>query len=184
MSASSAEALPQVFPTVVHMLADTCARFPQATALACGRRRLAYCEYLRCVAGFADELIRHGARGSRVALVCANSLDMPIAMFGAHAAGAQAVPINPTYTERELSYILGDADPVAIVYDDDIAGKVEPLIAAIGIRHAVRLGGAFQYHVRGGIDRFADLEQPFHGGAQIAVLEQRPGVSLLDSRQQ
>ena len=80
--------------------------FPDATALVCGPRNLTYVEYFRCVAGFADELVRHGARGSRVALVCANSLDMPIAMFGIHAAGAQAVPINPTYTERELSYIL------------------------------------------------------------------------------
>jgi hypothetical protein len=32
----SAEALPKVFPTVVHMLADTCTRFPEATALVCG----------------------------------------------------------------------------------------------------------------------------------------------------
>ncbi len=136
-----AEALPRVFPTVIHMLADTCARFPDATALVCGARSLSYAEYLRCVAGCAEELAGCGARGSRVALVCANSLDMPIAMFGIHAAGAQAVPINPTYTERELSYILEDAAPAAIVYDADIGGKVEPLAAALGIRHRVRIGG-------------------------------------------
>src|SRR4029078_9370644 len=82
-----------------------------------------------------------GALGSRVALVCANSLDMPIAMFAAHAAGAQAVPINPTYTERELSCILEDAAPVAIIYDADIAEKIEPLAAALGIHHRVRIGG-------------------------------------------
>lgn len=138
---SSAEALPPVFPTVVHMLANTCARFPKATALICGERRLCYDEYACCVAGFADELISHGARGSRVALVCANSLDMPIAMFGVHCAGAQAVPINPTYTERELDYILGDAEPAGIVYDAEIADKVEPLVRALGIRHSVCVGG-------------------------------------------
>ena len=37
MNASPTEALPRVFPTVVHMLADACARFPDATALVCGR---------------------------------------------------------------------------------------------------------------------------------------------------
>jgi long-chain acyl-CoA synthetase len=93
------------------------------------------------VAGFADELIGYGAGRSRIALVCANSLDLPIAMFAVHAAGAQAVPVNPAYTERELSYILRDADPVAIIYDADIAGKVDALIQATGIRHAVRIGG-------------------------------------------
>jgi long-chain acyl-CoA synthetase len=141
MSVLPAEALPRVFPTVVHMLADTCARFPEATALVCGARSLSCAEYLRCVAGFAAELAGYGARGSRVALVCANSLDVPIAMFAAHTAGAQAVPINPTYTERELSYILEDAAPAAIIYDADIAAKIDPLAAALGIRHRVRIGG-------------------------------------------
>ncbi|HEY1361590.1 MAG TPA: AMP-binding protein, partial [Xanthobacteraceae bacterium] len=50
------------------------------------------------------------------------------------------VPINPAYTTRELSYILADAEPAAIVYDADVAPTVEPLIAALGIARAVRLG--------------------------------------------
>ena len=141
MTEFSVETLPRVFSTVVHMLADTCARFPDATALVCGPRNLTYVEYFRCVAGFAEELVQHGARGSRVALVCANSLDMPIAIFGIHAAGAQAVPINPTYTERELGYILEDADPIAIVYEAELASKIEPLVATLGISHTVPIGG-------------------------------------------
>jgi len=178
MKASSTAALPRVFPTVVHMLADMSARFPEATALVCGARRLSYMEYLRCVAGFADELIRHDARGSRVALACQNSLDMPIAMFGVHAAGAQAVPINPTYTERELSYILGDADPVAIVYDADIAAKVEPLLAAIRIRHAVRIGGETGRSLSAWRDE-ADrtLPQPWPGPDDLATLQYTGGTT-------
>ena len=59
MSAAANWALPYVFPTVVHMLADAAARAPDATALACGDRHLSYAQYLRCVAGFARELGRH-----------------------------------------------------------------------------------------------------------------------------
>ena len=125
--------LPHVFPTVVHMLADAAARAPESVALVCGERRLSYAQYLRCVAGFARELIAHGARGSRVALVCGNSLDMPIAAFASHAAGAQATPINPAYTTRELTHILTDAAPAAIVYDVEAAAAVEPLIASLEI---------------------------------------------------
>jgi long-chain acyl-CoA synthetase len=132
--------LPHVFPTVVHMLADAAERSPQAVALVCGDRHLTYAQYLRCVAGFAQELVVQGCRGGRVALVCGNSLDMPVAMFAVHAAGAQAVPINPAYTPRELSYILEDAAPAAIVYDAEVAATVEPLIASLAIAHAVRLG--------------------------------------------
>jgi len=138
--AATLAGLPHVHPTVVHMLADAAARWPHADALVCGGERLSYAQYLRCVAGFASELIDHGGRSARVALVCGNSLDMPVAMFAAHAAGAQAVPINPAYTTRELSYILADAEPVAIVYDAAVAATVEPLIASLSIPYAVRLG--------------------------------------------
>jgi long-chain acyl-CoA synthetase len=139
---SKTDDLPHVFPTVVHMLADAAARAPDSIALVCGERRLSYAQYLRCVAGFAHELIAHGARGSRVALVCGNSLDMPIATFASHAAGAQATPINPAYTARELAHILSDAAPAAIVYDAEAAAAVEPLIASLRISYSVRLGPA------------------------------------------
>jgi long-chain acyl-CoA synthetase len=141
MSAEAGAPLPRVFPTVVHMLADTSARFPDDTALVCGSRNLTYTQYWRCVAGFAEELRGHGARGNRVALICGNSLEIAIAMFAVHAAGAQAVPINPTYTERELGYLLKDADPIAVIYDTEIAAKVEPLAAALGIGRLLRIGG-------------------------------------------
>jgi long-chain acyl-CoA synthetase len=178
MSTSSAGALPRVFPTVVHMLADTGSRFPNAMALVCGGRSLSYAEYVRCVGGFADELVRNGARGSRVALVCANSLDLPIAMFAAHAAGAEAVPINPTYTERELKYILQDADPVVLVYDAEVANKVEPLAVALGIRQAVRIGG------EGGRsldlwrhDASRQLPQPWPRSDDLATLQYTGGTT-------
>ncbi|MCM2253509.1 MAG: long-chain fatty acid--CoA ligase, partial [Ramlibacter sp.] len=123
----------QVHPTVVHMLAEAAAAASAAEALVCGQRRLSYTQYLRCVAGFAAELVDMGARGSRVALVCGNSLDMPVAMFAAHAAGAQAVPVNPAYTARELGHIRADVQPQVVVYDDAVAATVEPLCTALGV---------------------------------------------------
>lgn len=169
--------LPHVYPTVVHMLADTAARSPHADALVCAGKRLSYAQYLRCVAGFASELIDHGGRGSRVALVCGNSLDMPIAMFAAHAAGAQAVPINPAYTTRELSYILGDADPVAIVYDSAVAHTVEPLIASLPISQVVCLGAGGR-----SLDAWKDkaghtLPQPLPDPDGLATLQYTGGTT-------
>jgi long-chain acyl-CoA synthetase len=171
--------LPQAHPTVVHMLADAAARWPHADALVYAGKRLCYAQYLRCVAGFASELIHHGARSSRVALVCGNSLDMPIAMFAAHAAGAQAVPINPGYTTRELSYILGDADPVAIVYDSAVAGTVEPLIAALSIPHAVRLGAGGRSLDAWKDDAGQTLLQPLPDPDGLATLQYTGGTTGL-----
>ena len=92
---------------------------------------MTYQSFVRCVAGFARELEGLGARGGRVALICGNSIEIVVASFSAYAAGAQLVPINPLYTQRELSFILEDADPVVTIYDTAKAGDVEPLIDAV-----------------------------------------------------
>ena len=63
------------YPTVVHMLRETAARWPAREALVCGSERLSYAEYLAAVAGFANELVTLGARGDRVALVLGNETD-------------------------------------------------------------------------------------------------------------
>src|SRR3990172_1100818 len=127
---------PKTFLTVVHMLADACARSPERDALICGTETLTYAEYTRCVAAFAHRLIELGARGERVAILLANSNDAAIAMFAAHAAGAQAVPLNPAYTASELGPILADAACKAIICDLN----VEPAVLAAGAdRSALRI---------------------------------------------
>jgi len=117
--------LPAIFPTVVHMLADACARSPERDALICETEILTYSEYTRCVAAFAHRLIQSGARGERVAILLANSNDAAIAIFAAHAAGAQAVPLNPAYTASELGPILADAACKVIVCDFNVAPVVQ-----------------------------------------------------------
>ncbi len=172
--------LPRVHPTVVHMLAEAAARSGAGPALVYGERRLTYAQYLACVAGFARELVGLGARGSRVALVCGNSLDLPIATFAAHAAGAQAVPVNPAYTARELGHILGDAEPAVVVYDAEVAGTVEPLLSALGIPRGIRVGAP------GGraLDAWADagalsLPEPLPAPADLATLQYTGGTTGL-----
>ncbi|MCC6608598.1 MAG: AMP-binding protein [Burkholderiales bacterium] len=172
--------LPAVHPTVVHMLADAARHAGDATALVFGETRLTYAQYLRCVAGFADELERLGARGSRVALVCGNSLDMPIATFAAHAAGAQAVPINPAYTTRELEHILRDAAPAVVVHDAEVRATVEPLAVALKVPHRIEIGGAAASPLtrwRAGADR--RLPEPLPSPDELASLQYTGGTTGL-----
>lgn len=133
--------LPKVHETVVHMLADAAARAPDAVAVQCEDRGLTYREYVRCVGGFAAELRELGARGERIALICGNSLEMAVAIYAVQAAGAQAVPINPLYTERELSHLFEDSSPTVLIHDEAIAETVVPLAERHGIGHTISLGG-------------------------------------------
>jgi long-chain acyl-CoA synthetase len=132
--------LPRVFPSVVHMLAEAVARAPVREALVLGEERLSYAEYARCAAGLALELKSLGLAGERVAFVLGNSLDICIAYFGAHAAGCQAVPLNPLYTPRELEQMLGDAAPALVLYEPGVANNVEPVAEKIGIPRRWKIG--------------------------------------------
>ncbi len=134
------EGLPKVHETVVHMLADAAARAGDTTALNFEGRELTYAQYVRCVGGFAAELEGLGARGRRVALICANSLEMAVATFAVHAVGAQAVPINPIYTARELSHVLADSSPVAVICDTASVAVAGPLIQQFGIPNLIQVG--------------------------------------------
>ena len=171
--------LPRVHDTVVHMLADAAVRAPNAEAVVFEDRRLTYQQYLRCVSGFAAELQGLGARGGRVALVCGNSLEMAVAMFAVHAAGAQAVPINPVYTVRELTHILKDADPAVVVYDGGPAAILEPLMTELGIRHSIRVGASARLLDQWRNDETAALPQPLPGPNDLATLQYTGGTTGL-----
>jgi long-chain acyl-CoA synthetase len=132
-AAADLAALPRVHDTVVHMLAAAAERAPDRPALVCGERTLSYDAYRRCVGGFAAERRQLGAAGGRVALVLGNGIEMTIALFAAHTAGAQAVPINPIYTARELRHILADAEPEVVLYDGTAAETVVPLADELAI---------------------------------------------------
>lgn len=162
-----------VHPTVVHMLRAAAEAWPAREAVVCGDVRLTYGQYLQAIAAFAHELQVLGARGERVALIMANSADICIATFAAHAAGAQVVPLNPLYTARELGAILEDADPRVVLYDDALAATVEPLIGAAA---AIRIGGS------GGLRLHsprvpATLPEPLPDPAQLATLQYTGGTT-------
>lgn len=125
--------MPQVWPSVVHMLQDAVRRSPDHTAVKCEADTLTYRQYGACVAGLALELQARGIGvGQRVALLMVNSLDIAIATYAVQAAGAQLVPLNPAYTAAELAPILSDADPVLLFHDTSLAGIVAECSVAAG----------------------------------------------------
>lgn len=120
------------FDSILRMLARAAERAPDREALVCEDERLSYAEYARCVAGFAAELRELGAAGERVVLLMGNSIDFCVAYFAAHASLAQVVPLNPLYTERELTAIIDDAAPRVIVCDQ-AAARIASLYPAVSV---------------------------------------------------
>ena len=154
--------LPVVFPSVVHALVDAAAQSPAQEALVMGEERLNYRDYLRCVAGFSRELEQLDLGGCRVALLMGNSIDVCIAMFAVHAARAEAVPLNPVYTPRELLPMLEDAEVAAIIYDEPFDAMVRSLAAELKIRHLIAIGPGrrlTEWRARSGLDTLDNLPE-------------------------
>ncbi|NMM26921.1 MAG: long-chain fatty acid--CoA ligase [Glaciimonas sp.] len=171
--------LPHVYPTVVHMLAAAAKQAPQREALVCQGERLTYAEYLRCVAGFAHELLGLGTSGRRVGIVLGNSIDICIAMFGVHAARAQAAPFNPLYTEHELRILFRDADLHVLIYAQDKRGMIEALADELAIAHRICIGnGAGGGRLNVWRDAAGlDLPQPLPAPADLATLQYTGGTT-------
>src|SRR5229473_1601849 len=79
-------------------------------------RRLTYAELEAASAGFAAGLRRAGIeRERRIALVMLDTIDFPIAFWGAIRAGIVPVPINTLLSPEQYAYMLADSRAEAIV---------------------------------------------------------------------
>ena len=83
--------------------------------------------------GQAAALLREaGVRpGDRVALMMPNVLAFPLLFYGALAAGAVVVPMNPLLKSREVAHYLGDSG-ASVIFAWDTAGDEAAKGAADG----------------------------------------------------
>ena len=168
--------LPRSFDTVVHMLQDAGGKSPDHVALKCEGQEMTYRSFIRCVAGFAQELGELGVHGGRVALVCGNSFEIVIASFAVYAAGAQLVPINPLYTRRELSFILEDAEPTIVVYDIGKAEDILPLLDTVDGLTGIPVGSGFRT-LDDWVDKDINLPASLPKPEDFAVLQYTGGTT-------
>ena len=100
--------------------------------------KLSYRELDEKTDKLADALMKMGVRkGSHVALVTPNSSGFVLSWFAIAKLGAVMVPINPTYTARELTYVLSDSDASFLVYEpmfEAVLEAVASILKAEGIK--------------------------------------------------
>ncbi len=108
------------------LLKATCARRPDAEAIADGDVRMTFRELDALSNACARALLAEGVRpGDRVALLLPNSAAFEIAVFGASKAGAVFTPMNPSCGEEEARHQLGDSGARILVTTAEGAALVE-----------------------------------------------------------
>jgi long-chain acyl-CoA synthetase len=79
-------------------------------------------------------------KGDKFAIMIPNTLQYPIALFGALMAGLTVVNVNPLYTARELQHQLKDSDTKAILILENFAHVLESVIDKTDVKHVITTG--------------------------------------------
>ncbi|MEP2031231.1 MAG: class I adenylate-forming enzyme family protein [Paracoccaceae bacterium] len=116
---------PVPFNLAAHVLGPAAAN-ANKTALSIlhrdGTENWTYSQLEQAVLGTASGLQNMGLdRGARVLMRIGNSVDFPIAYLGCIAAGFVPIPTSTQLTELEVSAIISDISPAAILRDPSVA---------------------------------------------------------------
>ena len=124
---------------VPELIALTAQRSPQAIALTSGASHLSYGDLNASVSQFAAGLMGLGlARSERVAIYLEKRFETVIASFGAPAAGAVFVPVNPLLKPEQVAFILRDCNVrVLVTSPERLALMKDVLSECHDLRHVV-----------------------------------------------
>ncbi|WP_321856689.1 AMP-binding protein [Paraburkholderia tropica] len=110
------------YTSLVQFFDDCTTRFREREAYVSAGSPMTYGVLARKATAFASWLQGAGVMpGERVAIMLPNTLQYPVALFGALKAGATVVNVNPLYTARELEHQLNDSGAQTIVVFESFA---------------------------------------------------------------
>jgi long-chain acyl-CoA synthetase len=127
------------YRSINEVFEEACRRFGPKPGFIHMGRTLTFAELDRHTAQFASYL-QHVCglkKGDRIAIQMPNTLQYPIAMFGALRAGLIIVNTNPLYTPREMAHQFQDSGAQAIVIMANFAHNLEQVIGQTGIKHVI-----------------------------------------------
>ena len=119
-------------PDLIHdFIFDSARRTPGAEALVYGARRLDYAGLAMAVERAAGALLAAGVqRGERVAVYLEKRIENVAAMFGAAAAGAVFVPVNPLLKAEQVAYILADCNVRVLLTSPERLAQLDGVLDA------------------------------------------------------
>jgi acyl-CoA ligase (AMP-forming) (exosortase A-associated) len=126
------------------LILASASRSPDSLSLTYGASSLSYAQLADQIEAFAQNLVARGLRrGERVAIFLEKRFEFVIAAFGATAAGAVFVPVNPLLKGAQVAYILRDCNVrVLVTSSDRFRDLAESLAECADLAHVVLVGAA------------------------------------------
>jgi long-chain acyl-CoA synthetase len=124
--------------TIRELIETTCAAHADRVAYVQMGKQLTYRELDRLSRAFGAWLQLAGfKKGDRIAIMLPNTLQYPIALFGALRVGLVVVNTNPLYTATELEHQLTDSGATAILVLENFAHVVEAVLPRTKLKHVL-----------------------------------------------
>ncbi|SDJ43792.1 fatty acid--CoA ligase family protein [Salimicrobium halophilum] len=121
---------------VSERLKQTAREMPEKDAYIFQGERTNYQTFDASVTKFASALKNLGyEKGDHVALISGNSPVFMIGLYGALRAGLTVIPINPTYTSKEMGYILKNGDVKGVIALDMIVSQLDIIDDDLMVEH-------------------------------------------------
>ena len=115
-------------------------------------KQLSYAELEQRTAQLANVFVELGLRpGDRLAVQLQKSASVLVIYLAALRAGIIYLPLNTSYTSRELSYFLADAEPAMVIADPELLSSLQSIVddAPVSIQcHAVDAQGSGELMTR------------------------------------
>ncbi|MCZ2440104.1 MAG: acyl-CoA ligase (AMP-forming), exosortase A system-associated [Burkholderiales bacterium] len=121
------------------LVSRAAALWPERPALTTGGRSLPYAALQDALQAFAAGLMQLNLqRGERVGIYLEKRLETVVASFGAPAAGAVMVPMNPLLKAEQVAYIARDCNVRVLVTSPERLALLAPVLAECpDLRHVV-----------------------------------------------
>jgi len=143
------------------LIRESAQRSAEAPALTHGSAHTTYAALHGVCDAFASGLLALGiGRGERVAIYLEKRLETVVSSFGAPAAGAVFVPLNPMLKPEQVGYILRDCQVrVLVTSADRLATLLEELGRCPDLRHVVLTDSGAPVTAAVPVTRWSDLLQ-------------------------
>lgn len=111
--------------TIPRLFEEQVRRSPNALAVVFGKQRFSYDDLNRRANQLANYLNGLGiSPESRVGILFESSPELLIGLLGILKAGGAYVPLDPSYPAERLHFMIQDAEPVLILVEEDLLGRL------------------------------------------------------------
>ena len=130
---------PDKYSSLVEIINKYLVQFSEKTAFINMDKSVTYAELHHQAKAFAAYLQQDLKlkKGDKFAIMMPNTLQYPIALFGALLAGLTVVNVNPLYTARELEHQLKDSGAKSILIIENFAHTLEQVVANTDVEQVI-----------------------------------------------